>query len=213
MLLTGGAGGGDLPADCRLADDIEHRFLDRIAFRERGWPELGRQGVDAAFGEAGAPQQIGGAVDLGLVHDSPSLTARILPRSMGSGGSTKNRGSGDMTAASSEFPRFDLSGQVVLVTAAARGLGRACALACAHAGADIALGLRDKKSGEGLVAGDPEDGPQGTAAADGHDQHGGDRERRRRGRPAFRQDRRAGEQCRGEPGEPGRETSTRRIST
>jgi NAD(P)-dependent dehydrogenase (short-subunit alcohol dehydrogenase family) len=55
-------------------------------------------------------------------------------------------------AASSEFPRFDLSGQVVLVTAAARGLGRACALACAHAGADIALGLRDKRSGEGLAA-------------------------------------------------------------
>src|SRR4051812_9434727 len=57
-----------------------------------------------------------------------------------------------MAAASSDFPRFDLGGQVVLVTAAARGLGRACALACAHAGADIALGLRDKKSGDSLVA-------------------------------------------------------------
>jgi len=57
-----------------------------------------------------------------------------------------------MTAGSSEFPRFDLSGQVVLVTAAARGLGRACALACAHAGADIALGLRDKSSGDALVS-------------------------------------------------------------
>jgi len=56
-----------------------------------------------------------------------------------------------MTADSSEFPRFDLGGQVVLVTGAARGLGRACALACAHAGADIALGLRDKKSGDALV--------------------------------------------------------------
>ena len=53
---------------------------------------------------------------------------------------------------SSEFPRFDLDGQVVLVTAAARGLGRACALACAHAGADIALGLRDKKADGGLAA-------------------------------------------------------------
>jgi NAD(P)-dependent dehydrogenase (short-subunit alcohol dehydrogenase family) len=42
-----------------------------------------------------------------------------------------------------EFPRFDLSGLVALVTGAARGLGRACALACANAGADIALGLRD----------------------------------------------------------------------
>jgi NAD(P)-dependent dehydrogenase (short-subunit alcohol dehydrogenase family) len=42
-----------------------------------------------------------------------------------------------------EFPRFDLAGQVALVTASARGLGRAIALALAHAGADIALGLRD----------------------------------------------------------------------
>ena len=49
------------------------------------------------------------------------------------------------------FPSFDLSGQVVLVTAAARGIGRACALACAHAGADIALGLRDKSSGTALA--------------------------------------------------------------
>jgi len=48
-----------------------------------------------------------------------------------------------------EFPRFDLTGQTVLVTAAARGLGRACALACAKAGADIALGLRDTKSAPG----------------------------------------------------------------
>jgi NAD(P)-dependent dehydrogenase (short-subunit alcohol dehydrogenase family) len=41
---------------------------------------------------------------------------------------------------------------VVLVTASARGLGRACALACAHAGADIALGLRVKASGDALAA-------------------------------------------------------------
>jgi NAD(P)-dependent dehydrogenase (short-subunit alcohol dehydrogenase family) len=40
---------------------------------------------------------------------------------------------------------------VALVTAAARGLGRACALACAHAGADIALGLRRVESGAALV--------------------------------------------------------------
>lgn len=50
-----------------------------------------------------------------------------------------------------KFPSFDLTGQVVLVTAAARGLGRACALACANAGADIALGLRDKASGKALA--------------------------------------------------------------
>jgi NAD(P)-dependent dehydrogenase (short-subunit alcohol dehydrogenase family) len=43
----------------------------------------------------------------------------------------------------SEFPRFDLTGQIALVTGSARGLGRAISLALAHAGADVALGLRD----------------------------------------------------------------------
>lgn len=49
------------------------------------------------------------------------------------------------------FPRFELSGQVALVTAAARGLGRAISLALAHAGADVALGLRDVKTGGDLA--------------------------------------------------------------
>ena len=48
-----------------------------------------------------------------------------------------------------EFPRFDLTGQVALVTAAARGLGRDISLALANAGAHVALGLRNvKKSGD-----------------------------------------------------------------
>jgi NAD(P)-dependent dehydrogenase (short-subunit alcohol dehydrogenase family) len=49
------------------------------------------------------------------------------------------------------FLRFDLQGQVALVTGAARGIGQACALALAHAGADVALGLRDINTGDELV--------------------------------------------------------------
>jgi len=52
-----------------------------------------------------------------------------------------------------EFPRFDLTGQVALVTGAARGLGRAIALALAHAGAEVALGLRDVNTGGNLAGG------------------------------------------------------------
>ena len=51
-----------------------------------------------------------------------------------------------------EYPKFTLSGQVALVTGAARGLGRAIALALAHAGADVALGLRDGRADAGLAA-------------------------------------------------------------
>jgi NAD(P)-dependent dehydrogenase (short-subunit alcohol dehydrogenase family) len=46
---------------------------------------------------------------------------------------------------------FSLEGKVALVTAAARGIGKACALALARAGADIALGLKQKESGRGLA--------------------------------------------------------------
>ena len=49
------------------------------------------------------------------------------------------------------FPRFDLNGQVALVTGAARGIGHAIALALANAGADVALGLRDAATGGDLV--------------------------------------------------------------
>ncbi len=51
-----------------------------------------------------------------------------------------------------DFPRFDLNGQVALVTGAARGLGRAISLALAAAGADVALGLRDVNADGGVPA-------------------------------------------------------------
>ena len=47
--------------------------------------------------------------------------------------------------------RFDLSGRTALVTGAARGLGRAIAVALAEGGADIALGLRDRSRDEGIA--------------------------------------------------------------
>jgi NAD(P)-dependent dehydrogenase (short-subunit alcohol dehydrogenase family) len=46
---------------------------------------------------------------------------------------------------------FTLSGQVALVTASGKGIGKACALALAQSGADIILGLKHKSSGQALV--------------------------------------------------------------
>ena len=50
-----------------------------------------------------------------------------------------------------DFPKFELTGKVALVTGAARGLGRAISLALANAGADVALGLRDVATGSDLA--------------------------------------------------------------
>jgi len=49
-------------------------------------------------------------------------------------------------------PSFSLSGQVALVTGAAKGIGKACALALAQAGADIILGLRRQDHEEALAS-------------------------------------------------------------
>jgi NAD(P)-dependent dehydrogenase (short-subunit alcohol dehydrogenase family) len=45
---------------------------------------------------------------------------------------------------------FSLEGKVVLVTGASRGIGRACALACAAAGADVIAGVRDPEASRPL---------------------------------------------------------------
>ena len=50
------------------------------------------------------------------------------------------------------YPDFSLAGRSALVTGAARGLGRTIALSLAHAGADVALGLRDAADGADLEA-------------------------------------------------------------
>jgi len=49
------------------------------------------------------------------------------------------------------FDDLNVEGKIALLTGPARGIGRACALALAEAGADIALGLRDEKSDSGLI--------------------------------------------------------------
>ena len=48
-------------------------------------------------------------------------------------------------------PNFSLADRVVLVTGASRGIGRACALACAGGGADVIAGVRNLADGKALV--------------------------------------------------------------
>jgi NAD(P)-dependent dehydrogenase (short-subunit alcohol dehydrogenase family) len=48
-------------------------------------------------------------------------------------------------------PKFDLDQRTVLVTGASRGIGRAIALACAGAGADVIAGVRKREDGEALA--------------------------------------------------------------
>jgi NAD(P)-dependent dehydrogenase (short-subunit alcohol dehydrogenase family) len=52
---------------------------------------------------------------------------------------------------SATTPDFSLAGRVALVTGASRGIGRACALACAGAGADVIVGVRNLDDGARLV--------------------------------------------------------------
>ena len=60
-------------------------------------------------------------------------------------------------------PRFDLKDRIVLVTGAARGIGRACALACAGAGADVIVGVRKLDDGAPLVEEFERQGRRGLA--------------------------------------------------
>lgn len=49
-------------------------------------------------------------------------------------------------------PNFSLAGKVTVVTGASRGIGRACALACAAAGSDMVLGVRNPAKAADMVA-------------------------------------------------------------
>ncbi len=62
-----------------------------------------------------------------------------------------------------EFPRFDLEGQVALVTGASKGIGYDLARAVAHAGAKVVVGARDIEALNQLVAQIEAEG--GTAVA------------------------------------------------
>jgi NAD(P)-dependent dehydrogenase (short-subunit alcohol dehydrogenase family) len=64
-----------------------------------------------------------------------------------------------------EYPRFNLDGQVALVTGASRGIGRDVALALANAGAVVALGARDPADVEELAGRIAREGGQAHAVS------------------------------------------------
>ncbi len=64
-----------------------------------------------------------------------------------------------------EYPRFDLKGQVALVTGASKGIGYDLARAVAHAGAKVVVGARDTASLGKLVSDIEAEGGQSLAVA------------------------------------------------
>src|SRR5262245_16542715 len=100
-----------------------------------------RQGLDGAAVAQGFPRAAG--FPLARICDDGARRRMV---------DTDTRGGAVMSNPSDYKPSFDLTGSVMLITGPARGLGRASTLACAAAGADIVLGLRDKASDGGLAA-------------------------------------------------------------
>lgn len=62
-----------------------------------------------------------------------------------------------------EYPRFDLQGQVALITGASRGIGYDLARAMAHAGAQVVVGARDTAALGALVRQIEDEGGQAAA--------------------------------------------------
>ncbi len=60
--------------------------------------------------------------------------------------------SGEVEVTNEFTPKFDLADKVVLVTGASRGIGHACALACAGSGADMIVGVRSGADGADITA-------------------------------------------------------------